>query len=149
MIFLDSSYIKGLILKNDDYNHLSKRIKPYLKHEAKVINTTVLVEVLNSIKQGNYDKDTKELLKCLKHWMYLIIWRGMIMNHLWDGSIISIRASTSQIATSLIQWLSIMFKELFLSIQILTRLTVLKGFINLNLFCIGPWNDKSVKVFDI
>lgn len=24
---LDSSYIKGLILKNDDYNPLSKRIK--------------------------------------------------------------------------------------------------------------------------
>lgn len=66
MIFLDSSYIKGLILKNDDYNHLSKRIKPYLKHEAKVINTTVLVEVANSIKHGNYERDVSELLTCLK-----------------------------------------------------------------------------------
>lgn len=67
MIFLDSSYIKGLILKNDDYNHFSKRIKPYLKHETKVINTTVLVEVLNSIKQNNYDNDVNELLACLEN----------------------------------------------------------------------------------
>lgn len=51
MIFLDSSYIKGLILKNDDYNHLSKKIKPYLESEGKAINSTVLLEVLNSIKQ--------------------------------------------------------------------------------------------------
>lgn len=67
MIFLDSSYIKGLILKNDDYNHFSKRVKPYLKHETKVINTTVLVEVLNSIKQNNYDNDVNELLSCLEN----------------------------------------------------------------------------------
>ena len=65
MIFLDSSYIKGLILKNDDYNHLSKKIKPYLKHEAKVINTTVLVEVLNAIKANNYNQDLNELISSL------------------------------------------------------------------------------------
>lgn len=65
MIFLDSSYIKGLILKNDDYNHLSKKIKPYLKHEAKVINTTVLVEVLNAIKVNNYNQDLNELISSL------------------------------------------------------------------------------------
>ena len=57
MIFLDSSYIKGLILKNDDYNHLSKKIKPFLKNETKVINTTVLVEVLNAVKRNNYYRD--------------------------------------------------------------------------------------------
>ena len=66
MIFLDSSYIKGLILKNDDYNHLSKRIKPYLKHETKVINSTVMAEVLNSIKQNNNNNDVSELFACLK-----------------------------------------------------------------------------------
>jgi hypothetical protein len=66
MIFLDSSYIKGLILKNDDYNRLSKRIKPYLVNETKVINTTVMLEVMNSIKKNNHDKDVKELLDCLK-----------------------------------------------------------------------------------
>lgn len=65
MIFLDSSYIKGLILKNDNYNHLSKKIKPYLENEVKVINSTVLIEVLNSIKQNNYDKNVTNLLYCL------------------------------------------------------------------------------------
>ena len=65
MIFLDSSYIKGLILKNDDYNHISKRVKPLLENEAKVINLTVLVEVLNSIKKTNYDEDMDDLLDCL------------------------------------------------------------------------------------
>lgn len=62
MIFLDSSYIKGLIVKNDDYNHISKRIKPLLKYETKVINSTVLIEVLNSIKLKNYEDDMNNLL---------------------------------------------------------------------------------------
>ena len=31
MIFLDSSYIKGLVLKHDGYNHLSKKIKPHFE----------------------------------------------------------------------------------------------------------------------
>lgn len=65
MIFLDSSYIKGLILKNDDYNQYSKRIKPFLKHETKVINTTVFLEVLNAVKVNNYDNDINILLNCL------------------------------------------------------------------------------------
>lgn len=72
MIFLDSSYIKGLILKNDDYNHLSKKIKPYLKHEAKVINTTVLVEVLNAIKVNNYNQDLNDLISYLMNLDILI-----------------------------------------------------------------------------
>ena len=65
MIFLDSSYIKGLILKNDDYNHQSKKIKPLLVNETKAINLTVLVEVLNAVRQNNYEKDLDELLYCL------------------------------------------------------------------------------------
>lgn len=65
MIFLDSSYIKGLILKKDKYNHLSKKIKPLIKNETKVINVTVLVEVLNAVKKTNYEGDIEELLGCL------------------------------------------------------------------------------------
>ena len=64
MIFLDSSYIKGLIL-NDDYNHLAKRIKPFLKNETKAINLTVLIEVLNAVKKRNFDKDIDELYSSL------------------------------------------------------------------------------------
>ena len=54
-----------MILKNDAYNHLSKKIKPYLKNETKVINLTVLVEVLNAVKKSNYEGDVVELLFCL------------------------------------------------------------------------------------
>lgn len=129
MIFLDSSYIKGLILKNDDYNHLSKRIKPYLKHEAKVINTTVLVEVANSIKHGNYERDVSELLTCLKTLdvFDFLPWEDYESSLDWFNYFDS--ASTFQIALSSTQWLSIMFKELSHSIRISIRLTVLKGFI--------------------
>ncbi len=61
MIFLDSSYIKGLILKNDDYNHQSKKIKPYLKNEAKLKMFLLLWIV-------------KESLQCLN----MIIRKGMM-----------------------------------------------------------------------
>ena len=54
MIFLDTSYIIGLIVKNDRYCDISKDIKLNLKHEAKMTNITVLVEVLNSLNKYNF-----------------------------------------------------------------------------------------------
>lgn len=54
MIFLDTSYINGLILKRDSYNNFSSSIKPFLNHETKATNITVLVEVLNSITPTNF-----------------------------------------------------------------------------------------------
>ena len=36
-----------------------------LKHDAKVINLTVLIEVLNSVRKNNYEKDIEKLLECL------------------------------------------------------------------------------------
>ena len=62
MIFLDTSYINGLILKRDSYNDFSSKIKPFLKHEAKVTNITVLVEVLNSITPTNFQGDLNVLV---------------------------------------------------------------------------------------
>lgn len=65
MIFLDTTYINGLILKKDSCNRFSNRIKPYLKHETKATNITVLVEVLNSITPLNFQGDINELISRL------------------------------------------------------------------------------------
>ena len=65
MIFLDTSYINGLIIKNDDYSDLSKSIEPFLEHETKVTNVTVLVEVLNSINRYNFFGDIDALMNQL------------------------------------------------------------------------------------
>ena len=62
MIFLDTSYINGLVLRNDSYKNLSESIRPILQKEAKVTNITVLVEVLNSLKPNNFNGDIKEII---------------------------------------------------------------------------------------
>ena len=55
MIFLDTNYINGLIIKRDSHNAFSKNIRPFLAKEAKATNITVLVEVLNSLKVNNFN----------------------------------------------------------------------------------------------
>ena len=75
MIFLDSSYIKGLILKNDDNNRYSKNIKLLLKNETKAINVTVLLEALNAVRKNNYQDDVDDLLDCLINFDILSNWK--------------------------------------------------------------------------
>lgn len=65
MIFMDSGYFKGLIIKRDSYRKFSHTIKPLLKNEVKVINITVLVEVLNSLKKNNYYGDVDMIIQQL------------------------------------------------------------------------------------
>lgn len=62
MIFLDTNYINGLIIKRDSYNESSKNIKPFLVNETKATNITVLVEVLNSLKVNNFYGDFDEII---------------------------------------------------------------------------------------
>lgn len=62
MIFLDTSYINGLILRRDSYKNYSECIRPILEKEAKVTNITVLVEVLNSIKPNNFKGNIREII---------------------------------------------------------------------------------------
>lgn len=62
MIFLDSFYLKGLIIKRDPYCDFSNSIKPFLKNETKVINITVVVEVLNALKKNNYHRNVEEII---------------------------------------------------------------------------------------
>lgn len=61
MIFLDTSYINGLILNKDTYASLSRSMKPILEEETKVTNITVLFEVLNSVDKYNFLGDLEDL----------------------------------------------------------------------------------------
>ena len=61
MIFLDTSYINGLIINKDNYASLSRSMKPILKEETKVTNITVLLEVLNSVDKYNFLGDLEDL----------------------------------------------------------------------------------------
>lgn len=55
MIFLDCSYILSLIFEND-INHLkAMQLRYLIKDEAKMINNTVINEVLNSL-EPNYSR---------------------------------------------------------------------------------------------
>ena len=63
MIFLDSSYINGLIIKRDSHKDFSNNIRPLLKSETKAINITVFVEVLNSLRQNNYQGSFEEIVQ--------------------------------------------------------------------------------------
>lgn len=65
MIFLDSSYLIGLIIDNDKHHLKATELKPYLKSEKKIINNTVLVETLNSIKKTNHTVDTKTIINSI------------------------------------------------------------------------------------
>ena len=67
MIFLDTNYINGLIIKRDSYNDFSRNIKPFLDKETKTTNITVLVEVLNSLKLNNFNGSFEGILHELSH----------------------------------------------------------------------------------
>ncbi len=65
MIFLDSSYLIGLLVKKDSYVNKSLKIKSIIKDENKLINNTVFNEVLNSLTPNNSNytiDDSVELL---------------------------------------------------------------------------------------
>ena len=67
MIFLDTNYINGLIIKRDSYNDFSRNIKPFLEKETKATNITVLVEILNSLKLNNFNGSFEGILHELLH----------------------------------------------------------------------------------
>ena len=65
MIFLDSTYLIGLILKNDSLYYKSHLLKPYSDDENKIINNTVFNEVLNSVTSNNSNYDLNHIKKLL------------------------------------------------------------------------------------
>jgi hypothetical protein len=65
MIFLDTSYINGLLIKNDTFSVNSSNIEPFLESESKATNITVLVEVLNSLNRYNFFGDIGQLISSI------------------------------------------------------------------------------------
>ena len=65
MIFLDSTYLIGLILKNDSLYYKSHLLKSYLDDENKIINNTVFNEVLNSVTSNNSHYDLNHIKRLL------------------------------------------------------------------------------------
>ena len=65
MIFLDSTYLIGLMSDNDDYHEKAHQIRPVIDRERKLINNTVLVEVLNSLKKNNHKLELDEIMDAL------------------------------------------------------------------------------------
>ena len=65
MIFLDTSYINGLLIKNDTFSVNSGNIEPFLENEAKATNIIVLVEVLNSLNRYNFFGDVGEVISSI------------------------------------------------------------------------------------
>lgn len=65
MIFLDTTYVNGLIIKKDPYKKFSENITPFLDNETKATNITVLVEVLNSLKRNNFNGNVKDIVNQL------------------------------------------------------------------------------------
>ena len=65
MIFLDSSYLIGLLIKKDSHVNKSLKIESIIEDESKLINNAVFNEVLNSLTPNNSDytiDDSIELL---------------------------------------------------------------------------------------
>ncbi|MDO5832659.1 MAG: type II toxin-antitoxin system VapC family toxin [Methanobrevibacter sp.] len=65
MIFLDSTYLIGLMIDNDDYHQKAHQLRPIIDKERKIINNTVLVEVLNSLKKNNHKIGLTEIMDTL------------------------------------------------------------------------------------
>ncbi|WP_298501421.1 type II toxin-antitoxin system VapC family toxin [uncultured Methanobrevibacter sp.] len=65
MIFLDSTYLIGLMIDNDDYHEQAHQLRPIIDKERKLINNTVLVEVLNSLKKNNHKIGLDEIVDTL------------------------------------------------------------------------------------
>ena len=71
MIFLDSTYLIGLMIDNDDYHQKAHQLRPIIDKERKIINNTVLVEVLNSLKKNNHKIEIMDTLLNLDKVVFL------------------------------------------------------------------------------
>ena len=65
MIFLDSTYLIGLILKNDSLYYKSHLLKPYSDDENKIINYFLFIYILNILTSNNSHYDLNHIKKLL------------------------------------------------------------------------------------
>ena len=61
MIFLDSTFILALIFKDQVKHQRAKELSKLIAHESKIINNTIIMEVLNSIRPHHQFDSTKIL----------------------------------------------------------------------------------------
>lgn len=64
MIFLDSTFILALIFEDQIQHERAKELYKLIAHETKIINNTILMEILNSIKP-HYQLDSTKILNIL------------------------------------------------------------------------------------
>ena len=73
MIFLDTTYLIGLIFSTDA-NHLkSKQLSKKFSEERKAINNVVLIEVLNSLDNYKFKLNDNDVFECLLKLDYIDI----------------------------------------------------------------------------
>lgn len=65
MIFLDSSFIIALTFDKDENHEKSLKLMNTMRYERKMINSTVLIEVLNTLKKNNKTSDIRIILDYL------------------------------------------------------------------------------------
>ncbi|MBQ2651975.1 MAG: type II toxin-antitoxin system VapC family toxin [Methanobrevibacter sp.] len=53
------------MIDNDDYHEKAHQLRPVIDRERKLINNTVLVEVLNSLKKNNHKLELDEIIDAL------------------------------------------------------------------------------------
>ena len=53
------------MIDNDDYHEKAHQLRPIIDKERKLINNTVLVEVLNSLKKNNHKIELDEIMDTL------------------------------------------------------------------------------------
>ena len=53
------------MIDNDDYREKAHQLRPIIDKERKLINNTVLVEVLNSLKKNNHKIELDEIMDTL------------------------------------------------------------------------------------
>ena len=65
MIFLDSSFIIALTFDKDENHEKSLKLMNTMRYERKMINSTVLIEVLNTLKKNKKTSDIRIILDYL------------------------------------------------------------------------------------
>ena len=61
MIFLDTNYIVGLFVENDQWHKKAKEKEPYVQNKNKIITDLILSETLNLINKKIGVEATKEV----------------------------------------------------------------------------------------
>ena len=65
MLFLDSTFLIGIILKKDTFTSKALKLIPLIKKEKKIINSVVFNEVLNSLTATNSEYDVDDVIDIL------------------------------------------------------------------------------------